>query len=91
MVAKYLYGYDDKHIIAFRNTKNELIEAVEVTTVDTKYLVKESSKLAVSIENYDAYENYVSDDPNAARPYGSCRESSTEDELENYCAGIKFR
>ena len=34
-------------------TLNDLIEAVEVTTHDTKYLVKVSSKLAVTMENYD--------------------------------------
>jgi hypothetical protein len=33
--------------------KNSLIEAVEVRTDDTNYLVKVSTKLADRIENYD--------------------------------------
>jgi DNA-directed RNA polymerase subunit delta len=39
--------------VRFRNAKNELIEAVEVRTDDTAYLVKVSTKLADRIENYD--------------------------------------
>ncbi|WP_115461131.1 hypothetical protein [Winogradskyella aurantiaca] len=57
LVDKYPYGYDDGHIISFRNAKNELIEAVEVTTEDTKYLVKVSTKLAQTMENYDEDED----------------------------------
>lgn len=53
LVERYPDGYDDDHIISFRNHHNDLIEAVEVTTHDTKYLVKVSSKLAVTMENYD--------------------------------------
>lgn len=53
LVDKYPYGYDDGHIISFRNAKNELIEAVEVTTEDTKYLVKVSTKLALTMENFE--------------------------------------
>ena len=45
LVDKYPDGYDDDHIITFRNAKNEIIDAVEVTTDDTKYLVKVSTKL----------------------------------------------
>jgi len=57
LVDKYPYGYDDDHIISFRNAKNELIEAVEVTTDDTKYLVKVSTKLALTMENFDEEED----------------------------------
>lgn len=53
LVEKFPDGYDDSNIIRFRNTKNELIEAVEVKTEDTIYLVKVSTKLASRIENYD--------------------------------------
>lgn len=53
LVQRYPDGYDDDHIISFRNKHNELIEAVEVTTEDIKYLVKVSSKLVVTMENYD--------------------------------------
>ena len=53
LVDKFPDGYDDSNIIRFRNAKNELIEAVEVRTEDTIYLVKISTKLADRIENYD--------------------------------------
>ncbi|MBP6181681.1 DNA primase [Flavobacterium sp.] len=53
LVEKFPEGYDDSNIIRFRNAKNELIEAVEVRTEDTIYLVKVSTKLADRIENYD--------------------------------------
>lgn len=53
LVDKFPDGYDDSDIIRFRNAKNELIEAVEVKTEDTIYLVKVSTKLADRIGNYD--------------------------------------
>ncbi|OZV69320.1 hypothetical protein [Winogradskyella aurantia] len=67
LVDKYPDGYDDDNIITFKNAKNELVEAVEVTTEDTKYLVKVSTKLSVTMENYDEddYEDYDNDDPEA--------------------------
>jgi len=67
LVEKYPHGYDDGHVISFKNAKNETIEAVEVTTEDTKYLVKVSTKLVVTMENYDVddYEGFEGDDPDA--------------------------
>ena len=53
LVEKFPDGYDDSNIVRFRNAQNELIEAVEVKTVDTIFLVKISTKLADRIENYD--------------------------------------
>jgi hypothetical protein len=53
LVEKFPDGYDDSDVIRFRNAKNELIEAVEVRTEDTIYLVKVSTKLADRIENFD--------------------------------------
>ena len=69
LVEKYPDGYDEDQIISFRNINNEIIEAVEVITEDTKYLVKVSTKLAVTMENYDEddYENYDDDDPEAVQ------------------------
>lgn len=82
LVDKYPYGYDDDHVITFRNAKNELVEAVEVTTEDTKYLVKVSTKLAVTMENYDEddYEDFDSDDPEAVQPPDELEDSSTDDD-----------
>ncbi|WP_395049601.1 DNA primase [Flavobacterium sp.] len=53
LVDKFPDGYDDSNIIRFRNAQNELIEAVEVKTEDTIFLVKISTNLADRIENYD--------------------------------------
>ncbi len=70
LVEKYPHGYDDDHVVKFKNAKNELIEAVEVTTEDTKYLVKVSTKLELTMENYDEddYEDFEEDDPEAIQP-----------------------
>lgn len=53
LVEKFPDGYDESDIIRFKNAKNESVEAVEVRTEDTIYLVKVSTKLADRIENYD--------------------------------------
>lgn len=52
LVEKYPDGYNDSDIITFRNASGELIEAVEVKTDETDYLVKVSIKLAESMENF---------------------------------------
>ena len=67
LVEKYPDGYDDDHIITFRNAKNEVVDAVEVTTEDTKYLVKISAKLEYTMENYDEddYDEFDDNDPDA--------------------------
>jgi hypothetical protein len=62
LVDKFPDGYDDSNIISFRNAKNELVEAVEVRTEDTIYLVKVSTKLADRIENYDEDDEIIIDD-----------------------------
>ena len=66
-VERYPDGYDDDDIISFRNAKGERIEAVEVLTPDTKYLVKISEKLEYTMENYDEsdYDEFEDDDPEA--------------------------
>jgi hypothetical protein len=67
LVERYPDGYDDRNIISFRNANGERVEAVEVLTVDTKYLVKISEKLEYTMENYDEddYEDFDDDDPEA--------------------------
>ena len=67
LVDRYPDGYDDNDIIYFRNSHGERIEAVEVLTIDTKYLVKISEKLEYTMENYDEedYEDFDDDDPAA--------------------------
>lgn len=70
LVERYPDGYDDDHVISFRNQHNEMVEAVEVITEDTKYLVKVSTKLELTMENYDVddYEDFDNDDPDAVQP-----------------------
>ncbi len=65
VVEKFPDGYNDGDIIQFRNAKSELIEAVEIITEDTKYLVKISTKLEKVMENYDEddYKNIDDKDP----------------------------
>jgi hypothetical protein len=53
LVERFPEGYDDSDIIRFKNAKNETVEAVEVRTEDTIFLVKVSTKLADRIENFD--------------------------------------
>lgn len=69
LVEKYPDGYDDDNIITFKNANNEIVEAVEVSTSDTKYLVKVSTKLQLTMENYDEddYEEFADDDPDAVQ------------------------
>jgi DNA-directed RNA polymerase subunit delta len=62
LVEKFPDGYDDSDIIRFKNHKDETIEAVEVKTEDTIYLVKISTKLS------DRMVNYEDDDDDIAVP-----------------------
>ena len=84
VVEKFPDGYDDDDIISFRNAKQELIEAVEIITDDTKYLVKVSEKLEKVMEDYDEedYEDYSMDDPEAVQnPFEDAQDA--EDGYDN--------
>ena len=50
---KFPDGYGDNDIISFKNHKNESIEAVEVSSDDTIYLVKIGKHLTDSMANFD--------------------------------------
>lgn len=52
LIEKYPDGYDHTDIIKFKNSKAETISAVEVRTDDTIYLVKISSQLEKTMEDY---------------------------------------
>ena len=56
----------------FKNAKNETVEALEVRTEDTIYLVKVSTRLATSMERYDEEEDDY---------YSDTLEMSREDEI----------
>mgnify|MGYP000046829306 CR=1 FL=1 len=74
LVSQYPYGYDGDDIIEFTLASGEIVEAIEVRSEDTIYLVKIGSKLKQVIKKYedtvfekdDDFENfndeYVDDD-----------------------------
>ena len=72
LVEKYPEGYQDHDVIQFKNAKNETVEALEVRTEDTIYLVKVSTRLATSMERYDEDEDDY---------YSDTLEMSREDEI----------
>ena len=52
LVEKFPDGYGIRDIIRFTNHKGQYVEAVEVATEDTIYLVKISDELVDSMENF---------------------------------------
>ena len=53
LIETYPYGYGDDDIITFRNGSGEIVEAVELKTEDTIYMVKISKSLASFISNFE--------------------------------------
>lgn len=80
LVEKYPFGYDDDDIISFKNTKGELVEAVEVRSESDIYLVKVSAKLVNTMANFDE-DDYDADDFN--EPISELPEVSPEEDDEN--------
>ncbi|PTX62004.1 hypothetical protein C8N46_103101 [Kordia periserrulae] len=80
LVEKYPFGYEEENIIKFKNAKGESVEAVEVISGDTKYLVKVSVKLEKTMENYDEddYADFENDDPDAVQ------EPTLDEEEDDY-------
>jgi DNA-directed RNA polymerase subunit delta len=74
LVEKFPDGYDDSDIIRFKNHKNEAIEAVEVKTEDTIFLVKISTKLSDRIINFE------DDDDDVVVPLEGIKGIDLEDE-----------
>lgn len=82
LVEKYPDGYDDDQIISFKNAKNETVEAVEVRTEDSIYLVKVSTRLENTMANYDEddYDDADFNEPIVEIPEKT--EGEVEEELE---------
>jgi hypothetical protein len=53
LIETYPEGYGDDDIIRFKNSAGEFIQAVELRTEDTLYLVKISKSLSNFISNFD--------------------------------------
>ncbi|WP_103070771.1 hypothetical protein [Aquimarina sediminis] len=68
LVEKFPDGYNDNDIISFRNQHNEAIEAVEVKTEDTIYLVKISKRLADTMQNFEDDDEDDNDNTTAEIP-----------------------
>lgn len=80
LVEKYPDGYGDDDIITFKNLKNETVEAVELRTEDTIYLVKISTRLQDVMAVFDEsdYEDSELEEPIVDLP-----ERTDEDDLED--------
>ncbi|WP_445731183.1 hypothetical protein [Mariniflexile sp.] len=66
LVEKFPDGYDETDVISFRNAQNEIIEAVEVRTDDTIYLVKVGKRLVQAMEDFSDDDADVADDDDAS-------------------------
>ena len=53
LIETYPHGYGDEDIIFFKNIKGDYVEAVEIKTDDTLYLVKISKSLSNFIANFE--------------------------------------
>lgn len=53
LIESYPDGYGDEDIIAFTNSRGELVQAVELRTDDVLYLVKISKSLSNFISNFE--------------------------------------
>lgn len=80
LVEKFPDGYEDGNIISFRNAGNEVIEAVEVRTDDTIYLVKVSKRLADTMEDYD--DGFDEGDEDDEKPIPTGSDDDFEDDIE---------
>ena len=72
---KYPEGYYEDDIIVFKNHKNETVEAIQVETPDTVYLIKIGQYLSIGLENF---EMDVEVDPQV-KP-GDIEEDSSDDD-----------
>ena len=66
LVERYPDGYDDDHIITFKNMHNDTIEAVEVRTEDTVYLVKVRARLASAMADFEEEDDDSTTEDNTA-------------------------
>ena len=53
LIETYPYGYGDEDIISFKNIQGDYVEAVQLNTADTLYLVKISKSLSNFIANFE--------------------------------------
>lgn len=81
LVEKFPDGYGIRDVVKFTNHKGQYVEAVEVSTEDTKYLVKISDELVDSMEAHEEDEDediVISDDLEI-----DVEDSDLEDDLDD--------
>lgn len=85
LVQRYPDGYGDDDIITFKNHKYETIEAIEVVTEDTKYLVKVSQRLSMQMDAFDEedYSDNEMADPDALPEITLEQAQKAEEEAED--------
>ncbi len=64
LLEKYPQGYGDEDIISFRNAKGEWVEAVELQTLETLYLVKIGTNLSYLLSHFEDLETESEPDEN---------------------------
>ncbi|CAH8282169.1 hypothetical protein EV196_1055 [Mariniflexile fucanivorans] len=77
LVEKFPDGYDETDVISFRNAQNEIIEAVEVRTDDTIYLVKVGKRLV------QAMEDFGDDDSDATEDFEEVKVDDADADLDD--------
>jgi len=82
LVEKFPFGYEPEDIITFRNAQNEVIEAVEVRTEDTIYLVKVSKRLADTMESFQDDDSDFDDEEKDSTDTPELSDEDSEDEEE---------
>lgn len=83
LVEKFPEGYDDSDIITFRNAQNEVIEAVEIRTDDTVYLVKIGKRLVQAMEDFADDEDDTDDHDQDESPEFENLEDDVEDDHDH--------
>lgn len=84
LIENYPYGYGDEDIITFKNANNELIEAVEVRTSDTIYLIKISKSLSDFISNFEEnIEKELESEPETALEGVTTNDMKADFDVEN--------
>ena len=82
LVEKFPDGYDETDIISFRNAQNEIIEAVEVRTEDTIYLVKVGKRLIQAMEDFGDDDADVGDDETTSVDFEGVKVDDDDDDAD---------
>lgn len=83
LVEKFPDGYDETDIISFRNAQNEIIEAVEVRTEDTIYLVKVGKRLIQAMEDFSDEDADVVDDDTTSVDFEEVKVDDDDDDVDS--------